>query len=200
MQVTTPPPRSAAALARRAQIVAATLEVIATAGYPEASFTRIAAHAGLSSTRLISYHFASKEALILACVEEVTGALGAEVGRRVGAEPTAARRLRTYITAVVEHTDQHRREMSALLQILLSGAWSGRVGDEPAEAPLEAILREGQRDGEFRDFDPAVVASAVQRSVEALPLRLAVDPGLDCAAWARELVELFDRATRRDPA
>ncbi|SDS74416.1 DNA-binding transcriptional regulator, AcrR family [Friedmanniella luteola] len=200
MQVTAGAGPSPAAAARRAQVVAATLEVIAEAGYAEASFARIAAHAGLSSTRLISYHFASKEALIGACVEEVVGALGREVGRRLHAETTASGRLRTYITAVVEFSDVHRREMSALLQILLSGAWSTEVGPEPAAAPLEALLRDGQRSGEFRDFDPAVVAAAVQRSVEALPFRLAVQPDLDCAAWARELVELFDRGTRRDPA
>ena len=195
----TPGGPSPAATARRAQIVAATLEVIAAAGYAEASFARIAGHAGLSSTRLISYHFAAKEALMAACVEEVVGALGREVGRRLRAETTAAGRLRTYITAVVEFTDVHRREMSALLQILLSGAWSAEVGHEPAEAPLEALLRDGQASGEFRDFDPVVVAAAVQRAVEALPFRLAAEPDLDCAAWARELVELFDRGTRREP-
>ena len=198
MRVTTAD-RSPAATARRAQIIAATLEVIADGGYAEASFARIAAHAGLSSTRLISYHFASKEALIAACVDDVVGTLSREVGRRLRAETTAAGRLRTYITAVVEFSDEHRRPMSALLQILLAGAWSTAVGHEPAAAPLEALLRDGQRSGEFRDFDPAVVASAVQRSVEALPFRLAAEPDLDCTAWARELVELFDRGTRREP-
>lgn len=197
MQVT--PTRSPAADSRRAQIVAATLEVIAEVGYAEASFARIAAHAGLSSTRLISYHFTAKEALITACVEDVVGALGREVGRRVQAEATAAARLGTYITAVVEFTDLHRREMSALLQILLSGAWSADLHEDRTTAPLEALLRDGQRSGEFRDFDPAVVASAVQRAVEALPFRLAADPDLDCAGWARELVELFDRGTRLEP-
>jgi AcrR family transcriptional regulator len=174
--------------------------VIADAGYAEASFSRIAHHAGLSSTRLISYHFASKEALIAACVEEVVGSLAREVGHRLSVESTAAGRLRTYIPAVVEFSDVHRRAMSALLQILLSGAWSSAVGPEPAAAPLEGLLRDGQRSGEFRDFDPVVVAAAVQRSVEALPFRLAAEPDLDTSAWAGQLVELFDRGTRRDPA
>lgn len=176
------------------------LEVIADGGYAEASYARLAAHAGLSSTRLISYHFASKEALVTACVEHVVGTLGEEVSARLRAETTAAGRLRSYITAVVEFTDVHRREMSALLQVLLSGAWSSAVAQASATAPLEALLRDGQRSGEFREFDPAVVAAAVQRSVEALPFRLVAEPDLDCAGWARELVELFDRGTRREPA
>lgn len=179
--------------------MAATLAVVADGGYRDATFARIAAHAGLSSTRLISYHFASKEALVAACVESVVAALGAEVGARVRAATTARERLAAYITAVVAFTDVHRREMSALLQILLAGAWSADVGTPASTAPLEDLLREGQRSGELRAFDPAVVASAVQRAVEALPFRLAAEPDLDCDAWARELVELFDRGTRRDP-
>jgi hypothetical protein len=51
----------------------------------------------------------------------------------------------------------------------------------------------------MRDFDTHVMASTVQRAVEAVPFQLQADPGLDCTAYAAELVELFDRATRADP-
>ena len=44
--------------ARRAQIVQAAIETIAEAGFRHATFARIAERAGLSSTGLISYHFA----------------------------------------------------------------------------------------------------------------------------------------------
>ncbi|MEP7024912.1 MAG: TetR family transcriptional regulator, partial [Actinomycetota bacterium] len=50
--------RSVTAMARRSQIVTATIDVIAEVGFGQASFARIAERAGLSSTRLISYHFA----------------------------------------------------------------------------------------------------------------------------------------------
>lgn len=43
------------ATARQAQIVAATVNVIADVGYGKTSFARIAERAGLSSPRLISY-------------------------------------------------------------------------------------------------------------------------------------------------
>ncbi|MDQ6657199.1 MAG: TetR family transcriptional regulator, partial [Actinomycetota bacterium] len=45
------PFRSVTANARRSQIVAATIEVIAEVGYSQASFARISKRAGLSSTR-----------------------------------------------------------------------------------------------------------------------------------------------------
>ena len=50
--------------ARRKQIVDAAIETIAEIGYAKASFARIAERAGLSSTGLISYHFANKSELI----------------------------------------------------------------------------------------------------------------------------------------
>jgi AcrR family transcriptional regulator len=183
---------------RRAQIVAATIQVVADEGYAQASFARIAERAGLSSTRLISYHFAGKAELVSAVVEHVVAAIGDEVGRRVRQESSAAGRLRAYIEGVVEYTDGHRAEMRTLLQILLSGSFPPGAGaDDAVPGHVVAILRQGQADGEFRDFDPTVMALAVQRSVEALPFALQGDPDLDCAAFAAELVTLFELATRR---
>ena len=91
MPVTTEPQRSVTATARRAQIVAATVAVIAEEGYAQASFARIAQRAGLSGTRLISYHFAGKADLVAAVVEDVVTSIGEEVGALVRAETTAAR-------------------------------------------------------------------------------------------------------------
>ena len=79
MQVTTGDPlgtRSVTATARRAQIVAATIDVIVESGYSQTSFARIAERAGLSSTRLISYHFAGKAELVGAVITEITTAIG----------------------------------------------------------------------------------------------------------------------------
>ena len=184
--------------ARRRQIVEATIAVIAAEGYGQASFARIAERARLSSTRLISYHFAGKDELVLAVVQQVLTAVGDAVGPQVAAQRTAAARLRTYIESVVAFTDERRDAMSALLQIVLAGALpSGTAADAPVPGHLEAILRQGQADGEFRDFDSRVVAASVQRAVEALPFALRAEPDLDCAAYARELVTLFDLGTRR---
>jgi AcrR family transcriptional regulator len=202
MQVNPAAERSITSASRRAQIVAATIEVIAEDGYRSASFAGIAERAGLSSTRLISYHFAGKADLIAAVVDDVVAAIGRCVGERVAAEATAAGQLRAYVEGVVSFTATHRAQMRALLQILLSGALpAGSAGTDVAvPSHLEALLRRGQAAGEFRDFDPRVMALAVQRSVESLPFALESDPDLDCAAFARELVTLFELATRRAPA
>ena len=194
MQVT----RSVASEARRAQILEATIEVIAAEGFTSASFKRIAEHAGLSSTRLISYHFAGKDELMSALVEHVVAGIGAHVGERVMAESSARGRLAAYVEGVVSYADAHRVPMSALLQVAMAGA-GGAATEEPSDlSHLERILQAGQDAGEMRDFDVRVMATTVQRAVETVSFQLQADPDLDCTAYARELVELFDRATRAD--
>lgn len=191
--------RSFISTTRRAQILDATIEVIADEGFARASFGRIAERAGLSSTRLISYHFAGKDELVGAVVEHVVREIGEFVGARVLAESTASGRLRAYVEAVVTFADEHRAEMRALLQVVMSGAWSDGTAGPSDTSHLEKILLAGQREGEMRAFDVRVVASTVQRAVEGVPFQLMSEPDLDCAAYAAELVDLFDRATRADP-
>ena len=60
-------------------------------------------------------------------------------------------------------------------------------------------MRAGQAAGEFRAFDPAVMATLVQRAVDGLPFLLDVRPDLDVAAYGREVVTVFDLATRAQP-
>jgi AcrR family transcriptional regulator len=193
MQVTA---RSTAATARRAQILEATIEVIAEEGFARASFARIRERAGLSSTRLISYHFAGKAELVAALVEHVVAGIGEHVGARVMAAETPGERLRAYIEGVVGYADAHRAPMSALLQVVVSGAWGDGRPAPSDVSHLERILADGQRTGEMRAFDTHVMASTIQRAVEAVPFQLEADADLDCTAYATELVELFDRATR----
>jgi AcrR family transcriptional regulator len=182
--------------ARRGQIVAAAIAVIAEVGYAKASFSRIADHAGLSSTRLISYHFSSRSELMDAVVADVIERIGREVGERVAREATAAGQLSTYIRAVVGFIDHQRASMLALAEVVLgAGFEKGIEADRSATEGVEAILLHGQRSGEFRGFDTRVMATTVQRSVDGLPFLLRSEPDLDCARYAAELVTLFELAT-----
>jgi len=190
------PVRSVTTDARRAQIIDAATTVIAEVGYARASFSRIAAAAGLSSTRFISYHFTGKSDLMSAVVADVLDSIGTYVGSRVGKQSTAAGMLQAYIESVVGFIDGHRAQMIALAEIMLGAGFDeGMAGDRRATSELESILRLGQQTGEFRDFDPMVMATTVQRSVDGLPFALRSDPTIDCAGYARELVSIFELAT-----
>src|SRR5919202_1933573 len=107
---------------RRAQIVRGAVEVIAEAGYAKASFSRIAKHAGLSSTGMISYHFKGKDDLLAACVAEIELITGAFMQPRIDAADGHVAQLRAYIEANVALVGVHPAAVRALIDVVQSGA------------------------------------------------------------------------------
>src|SRR5262245_19609636 len=102
------PERTFTEEARRAQIVDAAVDVIAERGFAGASFARIAARGGLSSTGLISYHFASKEELLQQVVTSIYRRGADELIPKIAASSTAAEMLRTYLEANIRWVAAHR--------------------------------------------------------------------------------------------
>jgi TetR/AcrR family transcriptional regulator, fatty acid metabolism regulator protein len=188
--------------ARRRQIVEAAIEVIADGGYAQASMERIALRAGVSRG-LISYHFAGRDDLMAAVVAKDFTEGAAFMRSRVEAASTPSDVLSTYLQSNVEYMRDHRSELIAVVEIGRSG---NRVGlrermDDLAHAvvALERVLRWGQEEGEFRDFDPHVMAVAIRSVIDTLPHHMRADPDLDLDVCAREIVTMFALATRKDP-
>lgn len=198
MQATVQRAQTVTEAARRAQIVTAAIETIAELGYRQASFAQIARAASLSSTGLISYHFAGKSDLMTQVVDEIVGAMSGHMTERMAGCTSAAAALESYIRASVEFVAGHRRQMKALLEIFMNGGLSYEPGTELVVlSPVETILRGGQADGEFRDFDPRVMAAVIQRAIDGLPFLLETHRDIDLGAYATELVTTFELATRR---
>jgi AcrR family transcriptional regulator len=136
--------------------VSAAITTIAEVGYRNASFAQIAKRAGLSSTGLISYHFASKAELIGEVVTTVLADLAAFMAARMEAAgmeaaDNAATALRAYIEGTIDFIDTHREPMKALTEVFVNGAFGYDADSERAAiSPLEEILRSGQAAGEFR--------------------------------------------------
>ena len=192
-------PRSFIETTRRAQIVAAAIDTIAELGYARASFAQIARRAGLSSTGLISYHFAGKGELIAAVVDEVIGAIGRFMGERMQTASAPPEALRAYIEGNVEFIAGHRSEMKALLEIFMNGGFQYDAASEQAVlSPLEEILRAGQAAGQFRPFDIRVMSTLIQRAIDGLPFLLVAEPDFDLQTYASEVLATFERATRTE--
>jgi hypothetical protein len=64
-------------------------------------------------------------------------------------------------------------------------------------ATLDEMLREGQRQGEFRPFDTQAMALFVLSLRNGVIQRYHVRPDLDLDLIGRELIEVVDLATRR---
>jgi TetR/AcrR family fatty acid metabolism transcriptional regulator len=194
------------ASARRAQIIEAAIDTIAELGYARASYAQIAKRAGLSSTGLISYHFAAKDELMEQVVAEIAAGGQAFMRPRIAAAQGARARLRAYIESNVDYLATHHARMIALIEIFDAMPPEGE--GQPVAfasvyqrfvAQLEGELREGQRSGEFRSFSTPVMAVTIRAAVRAAAYRLSSDPDLDPTDYARELADLFDRATAGTP-
>jgi TetR/AcrR family transcriptional regulator, fatty acid metabolism regulator protein len=188
--------------ARRAQIMAAAIETIAELGYAQASLARIAKTAG-TSKGVIIYHFGSKDDLVRELIAELTAKGRAYLGPRLEAEPTGAGMLRAYIESNLTFVAENRKHVLAVVEIALNarGADGSPLYDasnrETGAATLRQLLIHFQRAGDFRaDFDPDVMALAIRAALDAVPARLAREPGLDLGRYGRELADLFLAATR----
>jgi TetR/AcrR family transcriptional regulator, fatty acid metabolism regulator protein len=188
--------------ARRAQIVAAAVDTIAGLGYGQASLARIAETAG-TSKGVIIYHFGSKDDLMRELVVELSAKGRAWMNPRLEAETTGAGMLKTYINANMSFIRENRSHVAAVVEIALnarsadgSPLYDMSIREQGTEA-LRQILIYFQATGEFRaDFDPAVMAMAIRATLDAVPGRLARDPGLDLDHYGRELAATFRIATR----
>lgn len=186
--------------ARRAQIVAAAIDIIAEAGYEGASFARIAERLGISRG-LISYHFAGKDDLIRQVVRQAAEEAVAYIRPQVLAESAGPGMLRAYIESNLAFMRDHRNNVIAMIEIARS-AKARRIfyGDTAVVNAVGALahqLSAFQAAGQFRpDFDPHAMAMAIRAAIEAASPRLALDPGFDIDNYAREIAAAFDRATR----
>lgn len=189
--------------ARRAQIVTSAIQTIAEVGYARASFSQIAQRAGLSSTGLISYHFAGKADLMVAVLHRILSDFTAFVLARRD-DGTAAGALRTFLEANLDFMREHRDHMVTLLRLT-----SSQLDDEERlatmakvfasdRAKLSDLLRAGQRDGEFRDFDADFMAVFILSLRNGVISRVAAERDFDLTACARELVTAVELATRKD--
>ncbi|MGA8114984.1 MAG: TetR/AcrR family transcriptional regulator [Actinocatenispora sp.] len=192
--------------ARRAQIITAAIGAFAELGYARTSFAKIAQRAGLSSTGMISYHFAGKDDVVRACFTEIMAVTTDFMKPRIDAATGHAAKLRAYIESNVELLRAHPGHVRALVEMIgnAKDADGRPIGDTSVLTGrvglFEAHLRAGQQAGEFTDFDPRVMAIAITGAIDALVgAHTGTDGGLDLDRCGRELADTFQRATGPTP-
>jgi AcrR family transcriptional regulator len=187
--------RQAATAARKEQITRAAIALLAERGYQATTFEAICREAGLSSKRLITYHFSSKDELLAAVADQVVADADAYIRSALESANGAREVLAAIIRANVAFVAGHSPQVRALQQIFLNGGlgdWERHHLDSVNR--LAGMLADGQRTGAFRSFDPQVMAATLRASLDSVAPLLST--GLDPGRCADELVELFDRGIR----
>ena len=190
-------------LARRAQIAECAAEAIAEVGYTDASMAEIARRAGVAKS-VVSYHFSDRAELMGEVLRTAMATYATFMEPRMARATSASDKLRAYVVGTADYVVEQRSLHVAVIEIALNATSAdGRplIATMPLRAPepsVEDILRQGQRDREFRDFDVQVVGGVVRSALtHDMVLRQRNDPGLDLQAYAEELVRLFDLGIRR---
>ncbi|MCK8616302.1 TetR/AcrR family transcriptional regulator [Gordonia sp. C13] len=202
---TQPGARTFADEARRRQIVACAIDLIAEVGYPSASLAKIAERAEIAKS-VVLYHFRDKDELVGALVETVFETSAGIMIPRILAASGARDRLRSYVESNGAFLDAHRRSAVALYEISTSYRdKSGRRFDEairssiddtgvPAEFALLdplSILSAGMEDGDFvTDIDPVVLKNIIRAALDGAVAELARDETYDVIAHTTVLCDL----------
>ncbi|MGE2714418.1 TetR/AcrR family transcriptional regulator [Mycolicibacterium litorale] len=196
-------PESFTRSARKAQIVAAAIEVIAEVGFAQASIRRIADRVGIAMSAVL-YHFGTKDNLVDAIVEHMYRTMLTLVAPTVEREGTAAGKLNAYIRSSIEYFGTHRVALMALASlgttyVPADGRRFEELGLSPDIAEQLAVLDPapilvaGQRGGEFGNFPVESTAIALRGAVNGVIEKVLREPGYDTAGYAEDLVEIFDR-------
>ncbi|MFI9503092.1 TetR/AcrR family transcriptional regulator [Nocardia sp. NPDC052566] len=190
--------------ARRRQIIASAVEVISELGYGNASLARIAKHAGISKG-VISYHFEGKDDLMTQLVIQLYVSGAEHIAPKVAAVEGARNQLMAYVESNLDFIDANRKFVAALTDVVFNLRdgegrlrFAGADGEREIIQPLIDIMREGQRAGEFGDFDAVVMAKLIRDAVDGAAGRAIREPGFDMSTYSAQLRRTLDLATRKD--
>ncbi|MBO0803625.1 MAG: TetR family transcriptional regulator [Nocardiopsaceae bacterium] len=181
---------------RRAQILRATIAVVAAHGLDGASTNLIAEQARVSKG-LIWHYFADKNDLMK---QAVLAAL-AEIQRKIAAELDLSMPvpdlLRSAIRWVAAWSTANRAVLTATNQIarnlrLPDGTPAFSLADyEELYQLQEALFRRGQEEGWFREFDTRVMAVTYQGAVDAMLGYFESHPDVDTDRYATTLADIL---------
>ncbi|MFW0797242.1 TetR/AcrR family transcriptional regulator [Gordonia sp. CPCC 205515] len=181
--------------ARRTQLIDTAIEVITEVGAERASISQIAERAGVTRG-VVTYHFRDRSSLLDAVVGHVYELARGALADRVQTAPSPRDALREFITGSLDFYARYPGEMTALSAIYRTTEKSRpKQGEHQTEMDdVTEILTAGQRSGQFRTFDPAILAGTLRAALDAALVRIREGAVVDDEK--RELWTLFDAATR----
>jgi TetR/AcrR family fatty acid metabolism transcriptional regulator len=187
---------------RRDQLIDCALDAIVELGFQRTSVAEVAKRAGVSKG-VVTYHFAAKDDLIFAVVAHIFDSITEALETRLR-DTSPETFVADYINAWVDYYRTQTRYVLAIREIwgnFRDDRGHQHFGSQAIEGELgvvRQVLEYGQAEGILSDFDSRVMAATMKAALDSLLNQLAADPELDVEAYGRELVTLFERATRPD--
>lgn len=182
--------------ARREQIMAACMTVLAEQGYPNASLQRVADQAGISKG-LISYYFENRDALMRETLFSGYERLGQEVMSQVdltSPPPTVLRQLILVSARVSLKNSAMQHAMTEIISNLRNTTAEKKLDFADRDATysgIEQLYRTGQQTGHFRDFDVRAMAVLHQGAIDSMFLYLASHPETDPEPFADQIASFL---------
>jgi AcrR family transcriptional regulator len=180
-------------ITRGGMFIAAAVELLRTTGKADFTVQEVVDRAGLS-LRSFYQHFATKDDLLLAVVEETVQQHLATVRQRVDAEHTPESKLEAYVSALFgsPETDDPASRGLVLFQWHLAASRTDEFAATiaPYVETVAAVLESGVADGTFRDdLAVPVMADLVTHTlVSILDMRVLGVNQRDRAVTADDLV------------
>jgi TetR/AcrR family transcriptional regulator len=182
--------------ARRRQILACAVDLIADHGYANATLARIAARASISKAAVL-YHFESKEEILRQVLTETINAITVQLSEALSAAASPPDAIAAYVHTLIAYMADH----PAGARILVEGVASTELvtgtnmRTEPERWRVVAdIFARGQESGHFRDFDTRTAAICLNGAIDAIASEILANPDYAPLPAAESLVEFTHRA------
>ncbi len=173
--------------------MAAAVAVIDGDGFAVASVDRIARQAGTIKGTVL-YHFKTKDAICEAVIAALYERGGSFMTDRLQGVESVRTRLATYLRSNLEFICAHAAHVRAV-QRIIENAPRHRDRIPDSVRPLSELLAEGQRTGEFVQFDPVIAAGAIRAIIDASAHYLANYSEVDVDQFFSEILQFVERAT-----
>ena len=160
---TIPDPSPLDAGGARERILEAAVEVLAQRGYSAAGVQEIVSRSGTSKGSFY-FHFPSKEGMVIALVDQMSGRLVAKVQESAGDEPSPLRRIAAGIDVLLDTFSRQRRVAQV---VLLNVMGHGMAVDRkflPIRDRFSVLIRE--------ELDAAVAAGEIEPQDTVLVARM----------------------------
>jgi AcrR family transcriptional regulator len=178
---------AATAEQRRAQMMAAALEVISERGFADTRIADVAERARVSPA-LVIYYFKTKDQLLTEAIRRYEDAWYAVGRRRMAQLPTAAARIEEIVamSCLPEADPQPGSSWALWLDFWAQAARNEHVAtvrrnaDERWRDEVASLVIAGQAAGEFRDVDARGFAICLTSLLDGLTIQIALDdPAVD---------------------